>query len=435
MAFTAEQIAKFSPADAAKYAKYLAVTNRELARVKSKGFLDKGGKALGKVAVAPIKVASSTVGFAAQVVGKIPIIGTPLKAVVNIANAPVSLANSIAKGDRIDKAVMNNLKQQLKDVKAVGPYAQMVLSVVPGVGTVAAGAIGAGIALAEGQPITKALVAGVKGSLPGGPVGQTLFSISEAAVQGKPLAQIGIAALPIPEEQKKAVTASLAFARDIAAGKRVDQALIKQAEKNLPADLKKALSVSVAIAQGQAVQKAMLNAVGPEALNKLSSIGANAITKNATLAAGQALAATADAQKGFRVAIGTMEHALTPIELATIRGKLTGETLKGFDLGIAGKAGMAIASAPTTVTGKSAIAAPVRNLPTPAAQFAYAATQGVKDASTEIKANIVAKTMAAPEAKVGTVAAAKEIAVANIAAKKNKGWWHDLLVKIGFAAA
>jgi hypothetical protein len=378
------------------------------------------GKTVKSVINNPLKAAAAPGKLAANVVGKIPIVGTPLKAVVSLGNAPLNLANSIASGDRIDQAVMNNIKQQVKDVKAVGPYAQMVLAVVPGVGTVAAGAIGAGIALAEGQPITKAMVAGIKGSIPGGAVGVALFNISEAAVQGKSLAQIGISALPVDESQKKAITASLSFARDIAAGKRVDKALITQAEKNLPPDIRKALAVTVAVAQGQKVQKAIMSAVTPDALNKLSSIGANIIATNATLAAGLKVAATADAQKGFRAAVGMMQFSLTPVELAAIRGKMKGEVLKGFDLGMAGKVGM--------------LTAPIRKLPTPAAQFAYAATNGVKEAEPAIKANVVAKTMAAPEAKIGTVAAAKEIAVANIAAKKNNGWWHELLVKLGFAA-
>jgi hypothetical protein len=377
------------------------------------------GKTVKGVINNPLKLATAPANLAGKLLGKIPVVGSPLKSVINLANAPMNLANSIASGNRIDQAVMNNIKQQVKDVKAVGPYAQMVLSVVPGVGTVASGAIGAGIALAEGQPITKAMLAGVKGAIPGGPVGQSLFSISQSAIEGKSLTQIGISALPIPDAQKKAVTATLTFARDIAAGKRVDKALIEQAEKNLPPDLKKALSVSVAIAQGQNVQKAMMTAVTPDALNKLSSIGATLISSNATLAAGMKLAATADAQKGFRAGVGMMQFALTPMELAAVRGKLKGEVLKGFDLGVAGKAGM--------------ITAPARKLPTPAAQFAYAATQGVKDAPNAIKANVVAKTMAAPQAQIGTVVAAKEIAVANLAAKKNKGWWHDLLVKLGFA--
>jgi hypothetical protein len=413
---TAEQLAKLTPANLAKYKAFIAMRDKQFARVKSKGFLDKAASSAGKVVAAPIKLTAGAAKLAGSVVGKIPIIGTPLKAVVSLASAPLSLANSIAKGDRVDKAVMNNIKQQVKDVKAVGPYAQMVLSVVPGVGTIAAGAIGAGIALADGQPITKAMVTGLKGSIPGGPAGQALFSISEAAVQGKPLAEIGISALPIPDSQKKAVTATLTFARDVAAGKRVDDALIKQAEKNLPPDLRKALAVTVAIAQGQQVQKTMLAAVTPDALNKLSDIGGKIVTTNATLAAGMKIAATADAQKGFRAGIGMMQFALSPMELAAIRGKLKGEVLKGFDLAVAGKAGM--------------VSAPAVKLATPAAQFAYAATHSVANAEPAIKANVVAKTIAVPEAKVGLVTAAKEIAVGNIAAKK-KGWWHELLVKLG----
>jgi hypothetical protein len=172
----------------------------------------------GKVSHAGLTVALAPGQVAGKVVGKIPVLGAPLSAIVRLAQSPLKLADSIAQGNRLDHAVINNIKQQVKDVKTVGPYAQMVISVVPGVGTVAAGAIGAGIALASGQPIDKVIVAGVRGALPGGAIATTIFDASQAALSGKPLAEVGIAALPIDPTAKVAIKTSMKLATDVASG-------------------------------------------------------------------------------------------------------------------------------------------------------------------------------------------------------------------------
>lgn len=69
-------------------------------------------------------------------------------------------------------------------VSTVAPFAQIALSFVPGVGTVVNGAIEAGIALAKGQNITDALIAGAAGALPGGVLAQAAFRAGVAVVKG-----------------------------------------------------------------------------------------------------------------------------------------------------------------------------------------------------------------------------------------------------------
>lgn len=231
---------------------------------------------------APMKAISS-------VVGEIPIIGTPLKAVVNLGMAPTNLVESIASGERLDHAVIDNIKSQVKDIKTVAPYAKMVVSLVPGVGTAVSAAISAGAALAEGQSITDALIEGVKGAIPGGQIAQSAFNVASGVVSGKSIKDIGINAIPISDSQRKALTTVVSltsdlangkpikdiainalpisddqkktlniaatFTTDIVKGQNVIKTIIATAQTQLPNDINTAINIGTAVAFGQNMQR------------------------------------------------------------------------------------------------------------------------------------------------------------------------------------
>jgi hypothetical protein len=407
------------------------------------GFLKKivktAGKGIGGAVHITASVAMAPTKLAGKVVKKIPVVGKPLSSVINLSNAPLRLADSIAQGDRLDKAVIANLKSQVKDVKTVAPYAQMVISIVPGVGTVAAGAIGAGVALADGQPIDKILVAGVKGALPGGPMTAAAFDASQAILSGKSITQIGIAAIPgMNDVQKKALSSTLQFAKDVAAGKKITTAAMTAAQNQLPPDVRKAVAIGLAIAQGKNVQRLMVQNVTPAVLNKLSDEGGKLIAANPVSKAGFSMIKNSEEQKGFKVATTILRYELTPMQVIAIRNKLSGPQKKGFDLASSNHIGQA-----ETVSGASGIKPPVRppanvvltpaqkaaaqkNLENAAkAQFAFNATHGMVGATPALKNVVLDVTMSDANAKMGVTTA-----VSQIVATKPKGWWHRLLVKL-----
>lgn len=247
---------------------------------KAVGSVAKGvGKAAGgvaKVAIAPVTVVTKGVS---KVVGQIPVIGSPLASVVNLANSPIDLANAIASGERIDTAVVNNLKSQLKSIKEVAPYAQTFVSMVPGIGTGVSAAIGAASALASGAPLSQALVAGIKGALPGGPLAQSAFSIAEAAASGKSLDKVALAALPISPEAKKGIETAVSAARAIAQGKRIDATLADTALAAVPAEYRQATQAAIAVAQGKKLQAGtILKAATSAATPHLKKVG-SAVTQ------------------------------------------------------------------------------------------------------------------------------------------------------------
>jgi hypothetical protein len=131
-----------------------------------------------------------------------------------------------------------------------------VISFVPGVGQGLSGAIGGAVALASGQSITQAMLAAAKGAIPGGPAAQAAFEVASGIAQGKPIDQIALNALPIPAQSKKLLQQGIGMAKDLAAGKRVDHALMDAALKALPPAAQKAVQIGVALGHAKSIQDA-----------------------------------------------------------------------------------------------------------------------------------------------------------------------------------
>lgn len=201
------------------------------------------------------------VSAAGSALGKVPVVGAGLKGAYNLSMAPVALATNIASGARIDKAVVGHFKNQIAAIKDTAPYVQTVISFVPGIGSGISGAIGASLALAEGKPITEALIAATRGALPGGPLAAAAFDVATAAAQGKHISDIALAAIPLPPAQKDILRQSLEVAKDIAAGKRVETIVLNRVNDNLkklPAAVQTAAQVGIALGQGKKIQATMV---------------------------------------------------------------------------------------------------------------------------------------------------------------------------------
>jgi hypothetical protein len=183
----------------------------------------------------------------------------------------------VVEGYGVDKVALAELKKQLKDFKAVGPYAQMICSFIPGVGTYIAGAIGCGLALANGEPIGEAIMDGVEGMLPGGPLAKMACDVAkagiEAAVEHKKMtwttiAQEGISAaasaISLPAEAKDALEGALTCATKLMQGQTLDRALVAGVADALPVAkeakdaMNQAVDIAHNIAQGQRVDKVLL---------------------------------------------------------------------------------------------------------------------------------------------------------------------------------
>jgi hypothetical protein len=227
-------------------------------------------------------------GKVGKALNKIPVVGGVLHALYDVAfegtlGMLVMTEQVTVGGQRVDRVVLAHLKSQLDDFKEIGPYAQMVLSFIPGIGQGISAAIGAGLALANGQPISKAIMAGIKGAIPGGPLAQMAFeaatdtaqaviehrkvSFSSVVSEGVDVITAGLD-LPIPDIAKRALEGGLQCAGQLCQGKRLDKALVSSfaAELPLPDDAKKAIgdvmNLADSLATGQRVDQAFTQALG-----------------------------------------------------------------------------------------------------------------------------------------------------------------------------
>jgi hypothetical protein len=364
------------------------------------GWLKKAVRSAGKAVGAPIKLAAKAGRTVGRQLGKVPVVGGGLKGVFNLTvNGPFQVAGHIASGDRLDRVALGALKSQVQSVQAVAPYAQTVLSFVPVVGQGVSAGLGAGLALASGQPITQAIMAGVKSALPGGPLAKGIFDASTAVIQGKPLDQIVLSTLPLDAQAKKGLGVALDVTKRLAKGERVDKALIAQADKAislLPVDAQKAFKVGGALGQAQNLQAIAAKHVDVKALSHLKAGGMNIIKTSPVLASASKILTSADAKTGYSVAMGVMQHPNPqPFHVAAIRQRLNPTQRKGFDTAVSVRSGMAVThmDAPKTAP--------------PAQQLGYYATRGiVQTASTP---TIIKAVRTNPATKAGASAAIQKI--------------------------
>lgn len=385
------------------------------------GFLKKIVQTAGKVAMAPANLV-------AKGASKIPVIGKPLAAAVNLGNAPIALVNSVAQGERIDHAVLNNIKTQVKEVKEVAPYAKMVVSLVPGVGTAVAAAIAAGAALAEGQSITSALLEGVKGAIPGGALAQAAFSVSADLVQGKSVSDSVVNAIPMSETQKVALKTTVTLAKDLAAGKNISKPALEAAKSQLPPDVQNAINIGTAMGFAANIQNpgtviTETNEIWPPArvkniqftipstpmngaspTQKLRDDGKKLADVNPVLSAGINSLSSINDKNGVWAAIGMMANNVTEAEVNRIHSLLDKTWENGFNIGCAAVIGLKHIK----LTGDNV------------KDFGYAVAWGLDGASDELKVAAV-KT-------IGTNPKIQE-AVLHVAAIR-KNWFYNLLAKL-----
>lgn len=86
----------------------------------------------------------------------------------------------ICRGVPLGQAIIDGAKLARNTVIEVGPYIQLVASCIPGFGTALSVAVGAAVALAKGEGISKALMSACKGAIPGGPIVVGAFEAAAA---------------------------------------------------------------------------------------------------------------------------------------------------------------------------------------------------------------------------------------------------------------
>jgi hypothetical protein len=366
--------------------------------------VNSGGRAIGGA----IDCLSSASGSFSNLLDKVPVVGPAFSGVYDFTyGANISFAKSVSDGNRIDKAAAEGLKKKVKGVQKVAPYAQTVISFIPGVGNTASGIIGCGLALAGGQPINEAIVVGIRDSLPGGPAVRIAFDASRAALEGKSIDEIAIDSLPISVEGRKSIKLGIALTVDAAKGKNITSALFNAM---VPKDYQKAVAIGMSVGFGQKVQKSTIKKTPISLFGKLSEKGLFISKTNLALNEG-IKGVNEDEKNGYLTALGLLSHVVKPIDVIAIRSNLNDKAKVGFDKGVAVHVG-------------AVFTVPPRKIETPEQLYAYWTSKGLINASESLDRALMSK-FSAP-ARTYAVAVAKNETVAA------KSWWNKVLAWLGF---
>ena len=183
----------------------------------------------------------------------------------------VDTAAATARGENILKAAQKAAQAGIGDLRESLRFAAMVAPFVPGLGTGVAAALGAANALASGEKITDALIAGARNALPGGALAQTAFDTAANLAKGKNLGEAALGAararLPGGPAAQAAFDAGLALAK----GKNIQEAIVAGGGRLLPKSPYSAdvLSFVKKVSSGENLGRAALSAAGNMVLKRV----------------------------------------------------------------------------------------------------------------------------------------------------------------------
>jgi hypothetical protein len=191
------------------------------------------------------------------------------------ARFAVDTATGVARGQNILKAAKMAGQAGIGDARESLRFAAMVAPFVPGIGTGVAAALGAANALASGERITDALIAGARNAVPGGAIARTAFDMGASIAKGKSLSQAALEAarssLPGGPVAKAAFDSAVALSK----GQSLQKALIAGGGKLLPkspfsADV---MSFVKKAAAGENLGKAALSSAGNLVVRRMEKLG------------------------------------------------------------------------------------------------------------------------------------------------------------------
>ena len=168
--------------------------------------------------------------------------------------------------------------EQARDEIAAGAPAFLhmvaaVLAYVPVLGTAIAFVINTGVSLAEGEDISESVAEGVGGALPGQPASKMAYDVARAAVQGKPIDKLLVAAIPVDDQTKEYIATSVAIFKGIADGKSLTDIGLQQVHDHLSPMGQRAMEIAERAANGENVGNIALQ----EAAQAAKSAGSAAL--------------------------------------------------------------------------------------------------------------------------------------------------------------
>jgi hypothetical protein len=394
-----------------------------------KNFITNAVAAAGKAVGSAVKSIGDATGKVGGALKKIPVVGPLLHGVWGVMGTPFDLTDRIIKGERLDRALIEQFKNYVQSVREIVPYAQTIISFIPGVGTTVSAAIGAASAIVSGQPISDVVMEAVKGALPGGEIAGAAFDAAGAVISGKDIGAVAVAALPLPEETKPLIGGALKLAASVASGKPPGDAVIQATMAALPPDVQstlkhvgadkltgaladaafhaatqkglepeqaKALQAGIAMSLARRLQTVTVKASQhPHTLAELSKDG-QAVTSHTPVAKAARAMLHGRGTNGFDIGLGLMQYAgLNPYAVLATREVLSPADQHGFNTALALHIGRVRAPAPPTKDVGH--------------HLGYFVTKGMQGAAETTKQNLMRMLAANAAARAGAERAVEQI--------------------------
>jgi hypothetical protein len=207
------------------------------------------------------KKAKSAVSKGAQLARKVP--------GASAITAPIDLARDVAKGKNVVQAVRAQGRTIAADVKKSAPLAASVVSVVPGVGSGAAAVISGAAAAAEGKSWDQIALDAASGAVPGGPLAASALKAGIRVAKGQNVLKavtsegMSYAEKNIPGGTlgRAALRAGVGIAKGQNVAKTIAGEGLKAAESYVPGGAigRGALRAAGAVVQGKNVKQAVIN--------------------------------------------------------------------------------------------------------------------------------------------------------------------------------
>jgi hypothetical protein len=169
----------------------------------------------------------------------------PIKSIMSLTPAGLAAravqgARQVMQGKNVFKVAGNMLKSGIKDLGNALNVASTVVSFIPGVGTGVAAALGAASALAQGKPITDALIAAARSAIPGGAIAQAAFDVASGLVKGQSLSEAALQAARKELPGGPAAQAAFDAAVALTQGKKLQDVALATAGRFAPRGLRTA---------------------------------------------------------------------------------------------------------------------------------------------------------------------------------------------------
>lgn len=358
-------------------------------------------------------VLSEGIGALANLAGQIPLIGTPIHAVLSIAGTPFKAVDAVVHGSNIAETLIQTVKDEVSAVREIAPYARLVVSAIPGLGSGINAAIAFGSAAVSGVPLDEAMMAGIKGAIPYGEIAKATYDFTRKVVAGENVvkATVSSALAQLPQAAREA----LDVLQHVAAGDNIPMLALEKARQQLPEAAQKGLDIGVAIGQGRKLQSVIATAVqGLDAtgIAKFAANGVQVIADTPLLKASASLVKTAEQSHGFKVGAAVLNFAgVNETTVYQFRQKLTKDAQVGFDLAVSARIGKVTSkAAPSTLTSTQ--------------KAAFYTTKGMAGGAPLQKAAMMIVVASNPAARAGA-----EIAITEMPPRR--GLWRGLLHFLG----